>query len=93
MYAGGPGGAFRAVGKAGTVILVNGGGGGTDGGGGGVGNWVDNGVFPGFRILKGVPPEGFEGCLGLEPLLLSCFLCDCDLDDCDLALPPPPFLK
>ena len=29
----------------------------------GVGNWVDNGVFPGCRIFDGVPPEGLIGCL------------------------------
>ena len=29
----------------------------------GVGNWVDNGVFPGCRIFVGVPPEGLRECL------------------------------
>ena len=82
MYAGGPGGAFGAVDAAFTVTLGNGGGGGTVGGGGGVGNWVDNGVFPGFRILNGVPPEGFEDCLALP--LPFC--------DCDLGFPLPPLV-
>ena len=28
-----------------------------------IGNWVDNGVFPGCRIFHGVSPEGLIGCL------------------------------
>jgi len=68
-------------------VTVAGTGGGTTGGGtdGGVGNWVDNGVLPGCKILDGVPPEGG---LGFD-CLLACFDgFECDFDLADLALPP-----